>query len=361
MVFPQGPADERLFAHPRVNEQLPSPDFDRGQYERPNQDWVCGWTCDGWACRIGPSPTGGCRATFECRPVLEKKAGDEKGRWRCTRSKEHGGPCETGPRPDGVCACAIPKCQPRRSLRNRRGQLCLAVSAATVALLLIGFCGPWRWKFISPGQVSASHHGVVLAATPQARPGGDGCAACHASAQGDLRDWMHAAFSAQPGPLEPHRLHQVSVGAMTRLDESCLACHPGHKFHQPNVVRDHSCSACHREHQGKGRMAAPADGQCLSCHGHASVMQASLVKGKTLAASVFDYRPPEGRVLFKTPRPVAGYTPVFHSFAKDHPEFQIHQRFAIRLTRGIQPENVGFIFLHANPAVGHRRQHEEEN
>ena len=333
MVFPQGPDDERLWAHPRVNEQLPAPDFDRSQYERPNQDWVCGWTCDGRACRIGPSPTGGCRATFDCRPVLEKKAGEEKGRWRCTRSKEHGGPCENGPGPAGVCACAVPKCQPQPSLRKQRGRLCFAVSAATLAILLIGFGSSWRWRFISPGDVSSSHHGGVFAANQPAHPASEGCAACHVAAQGDLRDWLHAAFSAQPGPLEPHRLHQVSVGAMTRIDESCLACHPGHKFHQPNVVRDHSCSACHLEHQGQGRMAAPADGQCLSCHGNASVMQASLVKGRENlprpTPNVERSKLSVGRstlMRMETPRPVAGYTSVFQSFAQDHPEFQIHQQ-----------------------------------
>ena len=309
-----------------MKDQLPTPDFDRGQYERPNQNWVCGWACEGKSCRVGPSASGTCRATFECRPVLEKKPGEEKGRWRCTRPNEHGGPCATGPEPSGCCACAIPKCQPQRSLRNRRGQLSLAVVAATVAFLLIGFFGPWRWQFISPGPISANHHGLAFAPTQHTRRGGEGCAACHLAGAGDVRTWVHLAFTARPGPLEPHRLHQVSVSEMTGIDDSCLRCHADHKFHQPNVVRDHSCSACHREHQGKGRMLPPEDGQCLSCHGTPAMMQASAEKGKTLAASVFDYRKLEGRLLFKTPRPVTGYSTVFHSFATDHPEFQIHQQ-----------------------------------
>ncbi len=313
-------------AHVDVKDQLPSPDFDRSRYERPNQDWECGWTCDGCPCRIGPSPDGKCRATAECRPVLEKKAGEEKGHWRCTRPKDHGGPCANGPLPDGNCACPIPTCQPRRSLRNMRGRLCVAVTAVTFAMLLVGFFGPWQWHFISAGPVSSHHHGVVFSQMKHARPGEDGCAACHTAAHGDLREWVHAAFRAQPGPLEPHHLHTVTAGEMTEIDHHCLACHPGHKFHQPNVIRDHSCSSCHREHQGHGRIPAPADTECLSCHGNATMMEASRKRGETLPPADFNFRETEGRVLFQVPRPDQGYTMVFNSFAGDHPEFQVHSQ-----------------------------------
>ncbi len=307
-----------------VKDQLPSPDFDRSRYERPNQDWECGWTCDGCPCRIGPSPSGECRATAECRPVLEKKEGEEKGRWRCTRPKDHGGPCTNGPLPDGSCACPIPKCQPRRTLRSQRGRLCVAVTAVTFAALLVGFFGPWQWRFISAGPVSSQHHGVVFSQMKHSWPGEDGCAACHTAAHGDLREWTRAAFRARPGPLEPHRLHTVTAGDMTEIDRNCLACHPGHRFHQPNVMRDHSCSSCHREHQGRGRMPAPADAECLSCHGNATVMEASRKTAEKLPPSAFNFRQAEGRVLFHVPRPEQGYTMVFKSFATDHPEFQVH-------------------------------------
>lgn len=309
-----------------MKDQLPSPDFDRSRYERPNQDWECGWTCDGCPCRIGPSPAGKCRATAECRPVLEKKEGEEKGRWRCTRPKEHGGPCADGPRPDGNCACPIPTCQPRRSLRNQRGRLCVAITAVTAALLLIGFFGPWRWRFISAGPVSSHHHGVVFSQLRHSWPGEEGCGACHSAAHGDLREWVRTAFGTRPGPLQPHRSPGGATSEMTELDRHCVACHPGHAFHQPNVTRDHSCSACHREHQGPGRMPAPRDTECLSCHGNGSVMEASLKKGEQLPPAAFNYRHTSGRVFYQVPRPEQGYTKVFKSFAEDHPEFQLHSQ-----------------------------------
>src|SRR5439155_17528658 len=105
-------------------------------------------------------------------------------------------------------------------------------------------------------------------------------------------------------------------------------CHKRHSFHQPNVTRDHSCSACHQEHRGPGPMATPTDANCLSCHANAAVLQASYEKAKTLLPEEFDYRPDQGRVLFKAPRPEHGYTNVIRAFAADHPEFQV---FADRL------------------------------
>src|SRR6058998_2314102 len=37
-----------------MKEQLPSPEFNSGQYERPNQNWICGNAAEGKPCRIGP-------------------------------------------------------------------------------------------------------------------------------------------------------------------------------------------------------------------------------------------------------------------------------------------------------------------
>ena len=58
-----------------MKEQLPSPEFNRHQYERPNQNWVCGHAAEGKPCRIGPDNKGRCRATYECQPALKVKPG----------------------------------------------------------------------------------------------------------------------------------------------------------------------------------------------------------------------------------------------------------------------------------------------
>src|ERR1041385_686019 len=99
-------------------------------YERPNQAWICGKAADGAPCRIGPDAKGHCRADFECRPMLETREGETKGRYRCTRPAEHGGPCASGPLPDGACSRAIPPCVPIRTLRAKRKRLSLAVLPA---------------------------------------------------------------------------------------------------------------------------------------------------------------------------------------------------------------------------------------
>ncbi|MGZ5567252.1 MAG: hypothetical protein ACXWKG_09585 [Limisphaerales bacterium] len=321
-----------------MNEQLPSPDFGGRDYDRPNQNWICGRACEGTPCRIGPSVSGKCRATFECKPALETKEGETKGRYRCTRPKEHGGPCENGPLPDGTCGRPVPKCAPVRSLRGKRGVVTVCFVAATIGGLLLALFGRFTFKFISPGPLSVQHAGLAFMRDsltaqktfkrnswkfgPTKEPT---CAACHnAATQGPSR-WVSAAMTAEPGPFDFDKLLHVSKTDMKRIDASCQVCHTQHNFHQPNVVRDHSCSACHREHQGSGRMLEPDDANCMTCHGDASVMQASIEKGKTLAASAFDYRAELGRVLFKEPRPERGYTQVFHSFA-DHPDFEIHEQ-----------------------------------
>jgi hypothetical protein len=319
-----------------VSEQLPSPDFDARQYERPNQNWICGHACEGTPCRIGPSPNGKCRATFECSPALETKPGETKGRYRCTRPKEHGGPCENGPLPDGTCSRAIPKCAPVRSLRGKRKVVTTAVVAATVAGLLVALFGPFNFKFISPGPLSIQHAGIgfmreALEAQKHTRivspkfgaANQPACAACHNAGAHGPGEWLPAALAADPNPFEFQKLLGVSKTDMTTIDRSCQGCHDHHNFHQPNVVRDHSCSACHQEHKGGGPMQQPDDSNCMACHGDATVMQASFEKGQNLPASAFDYRPDLGRVLFKQPRPARGYTQVFNSFA-DHPEFEVH-------------------------------------
>jgi len=307
-----------------VKEQLPSPDFDSGQYARPNQNWICGHTGEGKPCRIGPDQKGRCRASFECQPAFELKEGETKGRYRCTRSAQQGGPCNLGPLPTGACSRPIPKCVPVRSLRAKRGLFTVSVVAFTVGVLLLGLSRPFRARFVSPGELSAQHGTATFAAMAGAAGNHDAsCAACHQAAPAGLSGWVKSAMAATPAPLQFRAMAAVGRAVMTSLDDRCQRCHTGHAFHQPNVAKDHSCSACHQEHRGPGPMHAPSDDNCISCHASAEAMEASFAVGRAQPAIAFDYRPEQGRVLFKAPRPERGYTKIIHSFATDHPQFQV--------------------------------------
>lgn len=303
-----------------MNEQLPAPDFDGSQYERPNRKWICGKAAEGKACRLGPDAHGHCRVTYECQPALKVQPGETKGLYHCTRAASLGGPCASGPLPDGTCARPMVKCVPVRSLRAKRKILTLSVCVLTSGFLLAALCGPFRWRSISPGELSAPHSSATFARLA----GGDvNCAICHSAARGGLFTWIKIGLAASPGPFQFQELAAPRDSSMTRIDQNCLICHAGHSFHEPNVVRQHSCSDCHAEHQGPGPMRPPPDAQCLSCHGNAAVMQASSALGEKMLASAFDFHPELGRVLFHLPRPERGYTQVIHSFAADHPEFEV--------------------------------------
>lgn len=307
-----------------MKEQLPAPDFNRHQYARPNQNWICGHAAEGKPCRIGPDHKGHCRAAFECQPALETKPGETKGRYKCTRPAEYGGPCEHGPMPGGTCCRPTAKCVPVRSLRAKRKLLAISVVALTAGLLLVALCGPFRSKFINPGALSSQHSTATFAKLAGAKRSDDEtCVACHSSAHSGPHRLVRTAFNAVPGPFQVRALAATEPPGMNAIDQNCEHCHIAHTFHEPNVVSAHSCSGCHREHQGSGLMPRPTDANCLSCHANAQVMQASLELAKKLPAGDFDFRPAQGRVLFKAPRPERGYTELIHSFAIDHPEFQV--------------------------------------
>ena len=274
-----------------MSEQLPAPDFDAQNYARPNQNWICGHACEGNACRIGPDQKGNCQATAECKPILETKPGETKGRWRCTRPGEQ---CESGPLPDGTCCRPIAKCSPVPTLRVWRGRATLAVIAASCAVLLILLGSPpWRNNFISPGKISSAHSGEAFAALAATNHLNQSCGACHVAGNSGPHGMVHAAMSAEPGFFEFHKFLAAPAGAVTAIDESCEKCHAEKSFHQPDAAAI-SCSFCHAEHQGK-MMAATTDANCIFCHGDAAKMN-SVTKNTV--------------------------TPVIHHFADDHPQFR---------------------------------------
>ena len=222
-------------------------------------------------CRLGPDAKGRCRATAECKPVLETKPGETKGRWRCTRP---GGACESGPLPDGSCCRPIAKCSPVPTLRVWRGRATLAVIAASCATLLILLGNPpWRNNFISPGEVSNAHSGAAFAALAATNHLHQSCGACHVAGNTGPNAMVHAALHADPGILDLKKLASARAEKPTAIDESCLKCHAGKNFHQPNAPMI-SCSFCHAEHHG-AMMAATTDANCDFCHGDAAKMAVS--------------------------------------------------------------------------------------
>lgn len=306
--------------------QLPAPDFDGSRYERPNDQWVCGRQCDGQPCRMGPSASGECRATSECRPLLEKVAGQEKGHWKCTRPKEQGGPCADGPRPDGKCSRPIPPCSPVRSLRNLRGKVTIAFCALVLGWLLLAVTGRWRWQFVNPGPVSEPHRSGLFSqlATNRLHARSD-CAGCHEAANGGVTTWSLTAMNARPAPWDWRQFSRAQPGPRpaTAVDaQACAVCHDQHEFHQPSVTAVASCSACHVEHEGT-RMAAPSDARCADCHNDGGVMAAASAHGQGMDSLRFDPPVAAGARPFRTPRPAGGRTNLFTSFWDGHPNFGV--------------------------------------
>lgn len=307
-----------------MKDQLPAPDFNSKKYERPNQKWICGWLCEGKPCRNGPDGNGNCGAVADCQPALDK--GDPESKcYVCTRSKEMGGPCDEGPRSDGRCSHPPKRCQPQYNLRTRRGLFTKFVTAGTVGILLLVLYGSYRWKFISPGELSMKHRSLAFQQKAREVHGADqSCATCHTAAKAGPIVWMEAAAAADPAPHQFQKLFISPQPSTTAIDVSCQKCHPLHTFHEPNVAWEYSCSACHQEHRGLGPMLQPNAHHCTRCHGDADVMVAASKKGATMDASLFAFQHDWSRASFKPTRPTNGYTQVIHEFSKDHPEFQVH-------------------------------------
>ena len=249
--------------------------FRKSQYERPTQNWVCGWASEGWACRDGPDEKGRCRATFECFPLQKGE------RWFCSRPETHGGKCEDGPLPDGKCSKPIPKCQPVPSLRARRGKVTLWISALTLGLLLLVLPSPQGPAFISPGDLTLEH-----------RTSAQNCATCHTAGHGGSVNWLSAMFASGTGPEESklcltcHQLGEHALQAHGRSSQELAAI--TERFKQmasptqmplplvlsawvPGMGQTErgqlACATCHREHRGSDfNLADMGNQQCQICH-----------------------------------------------------------------------------------------------
>jgi len=312
-----------------------SPAFPENEYVRPNLDWECGHLCEGCPCRIGPSPNGKCRATYECSPRPEVKRGEVKGNWICTRPRSGGGKCENGPFPDGTCCNAIPKCQPRRTLRSVRKRVVALTIIASLLVLFIGISRNQRDQFINPGPISSVHASATFADIHMKISGGDTshCAACHEGAKLGVDSWQAKATDAFKHKLSPVELIKKGPLESSAMDANCLSCHEGKKIHQANMVAEFACQECHKEHQGGGFMPEVNDAYCTSCHGSADLMTASRDLG--LKANPHAFSSPVVNANLKVQsreRPKAGYTEVITAFSVDHPEFR-------QIRDGVRDEN----------------------
>ena len=246
------------------------PNFRRDDYQRPDQKWVCGLSCDGKACPFGPDRQGRCHTTGECRPV---KNAD---RWACTRAETHGGPCEEGPLPSGECCRQIGPCQPVVSIRARRGRWVGAAAAVTVGILLVLFASPGRGRWIDPGPLTSAHAlsgtrcndchtsmgdgpakgpGMFLAGVH--RPASASCLRCH-----DLGSQPLSPHGFGPAALE--RIHRESPGAAMPASHSVVLALARVS---PGTRGDHECILCHQEHHGRdSSLTRFTDQQCQVCH-----------------------------------------------------------------------------------------------
>ena len=221
---------------------------DVSRYERPTLRYRCGRGADwGKPCEFGPSVSGDCGGTAECRPA---KVGD---RWECRRSPLFGGPCDQGPDSGGTCSHKHPPCRPRRTIRSLRGFLSLAAFAAVVAVIAVfttfdggGSAGD---GIKSAGPLTGGHANFTA---------DTGCVSCHEAHGEDAGDWMLAAF------------HEDDMTGQ------CLDCHTfggdarlGHNasFSKDAPIAQTQCVMCHTEHKGEDfNIKVMSDSQCNACH-----------------------------------------------------------------------------------------------
>lgn len=318
-----------------MKNERKSPAFPTNDYVRPNMDWECGRLCEGCPCRIGPSPKGKCRATYECSPRLDLKPGEAKGHWSCTRPRTGGGKCDNGPLPDGTCCNAIPKCQPRRTLRAIRKRVVAFTVIASLIVLCIGLSRNYRDQFTNPGPISSVHSSATFANIHTEKSGGDtsSCAACHEGARLGVDGWYPKAFDALKHGLAPAKLIEKGPLESSAMDANCLSCHEGKNFHQPNMSAEFACHECHKEHQTSGFMPEVNSAYCTSCHGSAELMAASREMGSKTDPHAFPYLASNAKQKIQPRvRPEKGYTDVITEFHTDHPEFR-------QIRDGIRDEN----------------------
>ena len=257
-----------------MNQRLQS--FDKGTYERPNQPYDCGHTCEGIRCLLGPTFQGQCQADLECEPVAKGKS------WLCGRTKIQDGKCEQGPTPDGVCCHEIPQCSPVASLRVKRGRFVFWCLATFFGITLLSLSASWRNDVFAPGELTMQHAQIINTQDEQTR-----CNTCHGAADVSAVAWAASIFApgATLGAPQAERClkchdrtipaatatlpHGAAQAIMEAKTQSCcerLGRRPRSGLPALNDGQI-ACAACHREHHGSLHdLSAMSNVQCATCH-----------------------------------------------------------------------------------------------
>ena len=318
-------------------ESFQSTSHKEANYNRPDQVWTCGGEHHDCPCYLGPDRRGRCRAGKELDgrtsgQCLPRKIGS---RWLCTREETHSAPpCEEGPLPDGSCCKTVARCRPVRSLRSRRKTLTIAVSAMTVAVLIIAYTTSPRDDGEAPSVLSAGHlssnHSFLQtkcsechsnepltparisalhSVTAQHRAISDGrlCLECHDTIGGTDGQFAFHPHTSDMTRTTPGKRGQSKSSDLVMIAASAL----GAGRAENNSIH---CATCHKEHHGAGsKITELSDRQCQTCHenqfksfsdGHPEFRE-SIYPYKRRNAIRFDH--------------YSHYQKHFHSTLEDHP------------------------------------------
>ncbi|MGE4605783.1 MAG: hypothetical protein AAEJ52_03470 [Myxococcota bacterium] len=246
--------------------------FQESPYERPDHNWVCGWTESGGACPRGPTPDGRCDVSHECTPMRNGE------RWSCTRAPAYGGACDDGPMPGGTCSRAVSRCQPERTLRAKRGRLTRWATSIAVAGLVLSVAGPMGSIVLSPGPLSSQH-----------APFEAECWTCHRAGVGGPAEWFSASL-AEPAAMSdsarcqechetgrlPHSVDPANLAVLTQLAAAAGPASGGGAVltlagfgpgPPTNEKGELACATCHQEHTGRDAVLTQlTNRQCQACH-----------------------------------------------------------------------------------------------
>jgi len=260
--------------------------FKDSAYARPQDKWVCGRLVDGQPCSLGPTAAGCCQIGNVCKPALEN------GRWQCRRGPNDGGPCDTGPLPDGQCCQKLEPCVPAPSLRARRKKLTIWAVTLVIGLMALVLGSNQAAQLLMPGPLSSPHASQIE------------CKSCHLGVEPDNLKWLHA-FAAKADPLENAKLciecHKVGddpfsphTHPVERLRQlTAQYGDDGHEIKNESLLHQITlpvpqrssmlastsrssespgdttifCATCHQEHQGTFHdQTQMSDRRCQTCH-----------------------------------------------------------------------------------------------